>query len=424
MRIKLAYGREGLWVDLPDHNVTVVEPIDIPGLPDEEAGIRSALRDPWATLPLRELVKNDDTVAVVFSDITRPQPREQMLSVLLEEICHVPPEQIVLINALGTHRANTDDELAEMLGPSIAGSYRVVQHDAWDEPKVVHVGRTSRGHEAHVNEEYMRASVRILTGFIEPHLFAGFSGGPKAVLPGIADHRTILANHGWKMIGDSRATWGVTAGNPIWEEIREVALMTSPAFILNVALNRYQQITGVFAGEMMQAHQVGTEFVQNASIVPVSAPFDIVITSNSGYPSDLNLYQSVKGMSAAAQVVKPGGSIILAAECWDGLPDHGLYAKLLGMAGSPEELLATIGSSPETQHDQWEVQIQAQIQQRADVYVKSSYLSPDQVREALLKPCTSIEETLAVLLDQHGPDATICVLPEGPWSIPYVAQDR
>jgi len=205
-----------------------------------------------------------------------------MLSVLLGEICHVPPEQIVLINALGTHRANTNDELAEMLALSIAASYRVEQHDAWDESKVVH--------------------------------FAGFSGGPKAVLPGIADHRTILANHGWKMIGDPRATWGVTAGNPIWEEIREVALMTSPAFILNVALNRYQQITGVFAGGILQAHQVGTEFVRNASVVTVSAPFDIVITSNSGYPSDLNLYQSVKGMSAAAQVVKLGGSIILAGE--------------------------------------------------------------------------------------------------------------
>jgi len=285
------------------------------------------------------------------------------------------------------------------------------------------VGRTSFGHEVYLNGEYMRASVRILTGFIEPHLFAGFSGGPKAVLPGVADQRTILANHGWRMIGDPHATWGVTAGNPLWEEMREVALMTAPAFMLNVALNRYQEITGVFAGDMLPAHAAGIEFVRRTAVVPVPVPFDIVITSNSGYPLDLNLYQAVKGMSAAAQVVKHGGSVVLAAECRDGLPDHGLYAELLGMASSPEELLDIISSFEVARHDQWEVQVQAQIMKKAKVYVKSSYLSPAEVRSALLSPCTSIEDTLTELLDQYGPKATICVLPEGPLTISYVAQD-
>lgn len=422
MKVKLAYGREGLWVELPDRNVTVVEPTHVPGLLDEGKAICSSLRDPMGTPPLRDLVKTDDTVAVVFSDITRPQPREQMLSILLEEISHVPTEQIVLINALGTHRANTESELKAMLGASIAARYHIVQHDAWDDSKLVRVGTTSFGHEAYVNAEYLRATVKILTGFIEPHLFAGFSGGPKAVLPGVAGQSTILANHGWRMIGSPRATWGVTASNPIWEEIREVALMTSPTFMLNVALNRYQEITGVFAGDLLQAHAVGIEFVRSTSVVPISAPFDIVITTNSGYPLDLNLYQSVKGMSGAAQIVKEGGSIVIAAECWDGLPDHGQYAKLLRMASSPGELLDIIGSSEVPRHDQWEVQVQTQIQQKADVYVKSSYLTPEAVRGALLNPCSSIEETVAALLDRYGSDATICVLPQGPMTIPVVRQ--
>jgi nickel-dependent lactate racemase len=238
MKVKLAYGKEGLWVELPDGNVTVVKPAHLPGLADEEEEIRARLREPLGTRPLRELVRSDDTVAVVFSDITRPQPRQKMLSVLLDEIAHVPSDQIVLINALGTHRANTEDELSEMLGTDIAENFRVVQHDAWDEENLVRVGRTSFGHEAYVNREYVQASIKILTGFIEPHLFAGFSGGPKAVLPGVAGQRTILANHGWRMVADPNATWGVATGNPMWEEMREVALMTAPAFLLNVALNR------------------------------------------------------------------------------------------------------------------------------------------------------------------------------------------
>jgi len=423
MRVKLAYGKEGLWVELPDRNVTVVEPKYVQGLPDERKVLRAALRSPIGTPPLRDLVKPDDTVAVVFSDITRPQPRKRMLPILLEEISHVPREQIVLINGLGTHRANTEDELVEMLGRDIVANYRILQHNAWDQASMVYVGRTSFGHEVYVNAHYVRASVKILTGFIEPHFFAGFSGGPKAVLPGIADERAVLANHDAKMIADPRATWGVTKGNPIWEEMREVALMTSPTFLLNVSLNRDKQITGVFAGDLLQSHAAGTKFVASTALVPVPEPFDIVITSNSGYPLDLNLYQAVKGMSAAAQVVKPGGSIVIAAECWDGVPDHGEYGQLLQMASTPAELLAMIRSFGFVRQDQWQVQTQAQVQMKADVYVKSSHLDAGTIESAMLCPCTSVEETVGTLLDRYGPEAKICVLPEGPMTIPYVASD-
>jgi nickel-dependent lactate racemase len=421
MKVKLAYGKEGLWIELPDDNVTVVEPRFVPGLPDETEAIRSALREPIGTPPLRDLVRRDDTVAIVFSDITRPQPRKRMLPVLLEELAHVLPENIVLINALGTHRPNTEEELIEMLGREIAKGYRIVQHNAWDKGNMVYLGPTSFGHETYINGVYMGAKVKILTGFIEPHFFAGFSGGPKAVLPGLADERSVLGNHDAEMIGHPRATWGVTEGNPIWEEMREMAAKTEPTFLLNVTLNKNKEITAVFAGDVWQAHAAGTAFARKSVMVPVPEPFDIVVTTNSGYPLDLNLYQAVKGMSAAALVVKEGGSIIAAAECWDGIPDHGEYKNILKIADSPQKLLEVIKAPGFLMQDQWEAQVQAQIQLKADVYVKTSYLSDEQIREALLLPCHSIKETLAQLLKRYGPDATICVLPEGPQTVPYIA---
>jgi len=422
MRIKLAYGREGLWVDLSDDApVTIVEPRFVPGLPDEQAALVEALRSPQGTPPLRDLVHPEDTVAVVFSDLTRPMPNDRALPPLLEELAlaGVPDEHIALINALGTHRAQTEDELAALLGSGMVDRYRVVQHDAWDDESLVEVGRNRAGRPVRVNRTYVEASVRILTGFIEPHFFAGFSGGPKAVLPGISDIEAIMDNHGATMIADPLATWAVTEGNPLWEEMLWVAQRTDPTFLLNVTLNRDREITGVFAGDLVAGHCTGTDFVREKSLQPVQEPFDIVITTNSGYPLDLNLYQAVKGMSAAAQIVRPGGDIIVAAECWDGIPSHGEYRRLLWEAGSPQDLLDTVTAPGFRCHDQWEAQIQAQIQLKANVHVYADGLSDEELRHALVIPCNSIEETAAQLL-RDNPGATIAVLPEGPQTVPYV----
>jgi len=252
MRLKLAYGREGLWIDLPERNVTVVEPRFLEGLADEEAAIVQALRQPLGSPPLRELVTPHDTVAILFSDITRPTPNDRLLPPLLAELerARVPREQIALINATGAHRANTDEELRVMLGDAIVDGYRIAQHDARDRDGLVNLGRTRYGHEILLNRAYTEATVKILTGFIEPHFFAGFSGGPKAVLPGVAGGRLVLENHSTTMLDHPSATWGVTEGNPVWEEMLEVALKTEPAFLLNVTLNREQAITAVYAGDL------------------------------------------------------------------------------------------------------------------------------------------------------------------------------
>jgi nickel-dependent lactate racemase len=441
MQVRLAYGKTGLDINLPDNGyVTVVEPKFIPELPDPQRAVIDALRSPMGAAPLCDQVKATDRVGIVFSDITRASPHQLLIPAVLQELAHVLPNNIILFNALGTHRPNTEAELRVMLGDKLCdgyakpsgerGHYHIVQNNAYDLSTHVHLGLTSRGHPIWLNRELMACDVIILTGFIEPHFFAGFSGGGKALMPGMAGQPSVLGNHDTAMIADPHAAWGVTWGNPIWEEINEVALRcaTQPGkkriFLLNVTLNRDRQVTGVFAGDRDTAHAAGCAFTGVTAMIAVSHPYDIVITSNAGYPLDLNLYQSVKGMSAAAQIVKTGGAIILAADCWDGIPEHGQYRKLLGEARNPQDLLARICTPGFLEQDQWQAQIQAQIQLKADVYVYSRNLSEAQIRAALLLPCPHIEETVESLRGCFGPNASICVLPEGPLTIPYIGSEK
>jgi len=422
MQVNLNYGRNGLDVHLPD-SVDVLRTRFQPGIPDEARAITQALQEPIASLPLASLVKHGDRVTIVHTDITRATPNDRILPVLLEMLqgAGVESTDIILLNGLGTHRRQTDTELRKMLGDQIVENFLCLQHDCNDDSSLVSLGETTLGNPVRINRHYMESDVRILTGFIEPHFFAGFSGGPKAVLPSLAGKESVFSNHGLDMIAHPLATWGVTQGNPIWEEMREVALRTEPTFLLNVALNTNREITAVFAGDMLAAHASGCAYVKQNAMVAVDEPYDIVITTNSGYPLDQNLYQSVKGMSAASQIVHPGGAIIIATACEDGLPDHGLYAHLLEEAGSPYEILEMVSQPGFNVQDQWQVQIQAQIQQQAEIYVYSDGLSDDQLRRALFTPCRDIETTLKKLLTDLGDSARICVMPEGPQLIPYLS---
>jgi nickel-dependent lactate racemase len=420
MNVHLAYGRHGLDVSLSaTDRTTVLEPRYVPGLADEEAAMLAALREPIGTPPLRDLVSPDTSVAIVFSDLTRPQPRKRMLPLLLSEIDEVPPQRITLINGLATHRPNTQAELSEMVGDEILDRYRVVQHRATESDKVVRVGKTRFGRDAWVNRDYLEADIKILTGFIEPHIFAGFSGGPKAVLPAVSGAETILGNHSGQMLSDPKATWGVTYGNPIWEEMLEVASMTKPDFLFNVSLNRDKQITGVFAGDLVAAHQAGTAYVRESAMVAVEEPFDVALTTNAGYPLDLDLYQTVKGISAAAQVVRKGGAILVASQCWDGVPDHGNYKKLLWEASSPQQLWDQVTAPDFRALDQWEAFLHARLCLHADIHIYADGLSDEQIRRAMLTPCRDIESTLDELIATYGP--RLCVLPQGPMTIPYLA---
>ena len=423
MRIDLLYGRSGKTVDFPDERTTVIQPKAMSPVPDEKHAVRRGLRQPTAGAPLRDRVKPNDSVAIVFSDITRPMPNDRVLPILLGELDYVPDDQITLINALGTHRPNTPEEIRELLGAEVADRYRVIQHDCRDDDELVHLGETSWGHEAWVNRTYMESSVRILTGFIEPHLFAGFSGGPKAVLPGVAGVRTITANHGPDMIGHPRSTFGETDGNPIWEEIHEVASLTTPTFLLNVTLTEDRCITGVFSGDLEEAHRAGVDFVRQSAMVPVAEPFDIVVTTAGGYPLDISMYQAVKGIAVAGGIVKDGGAIILVSQCAEGLPGYGEYGELMRRAESASHLLEMIHQPGFAMQDQWDAQIQAGICERAKVYIYADGLTDDEIDQALGRPCVDIEETLSGLLRQYGRGARIAVLPAGPLTVPFLENE-
>jgi nickel-dependent lactate racemase len=415
----LAYGQTGLPIEVPD-TADILTSRPAPGLPDEAAAILSALRSPINAAPLREKVKPGDTVAIVHTDITRATPNALIIPILIQELesAGIKPGDITLINALGTHRPQTDSELRTMLGNRIVDNYRCIQHNAWDDANLVSYGITSRGNPVRINRAYAEADIKILTGFIEPHFFAGFSGGPKGVLPSIAGFESVLSNHGREMIAHPKAAWGVTAGNPIWDEMCEMALRTGPTFIVNVTMNDAKELTGVFAGEMVSAHAAGCALVAGHALVEVKAPYDVVITTNSGYPLDQNLYQTVKGMSAAARVVRPGGAIIMCAACNDGLPNHGEYAKLLAQCDSPQGVLDLLAQPGFQAHDQWQVQIQAQIQLKADVYVHSDGLSDDEIRRALFTP-VRLPDGLDALLSRYG--NRLCILPNGPQVIPTIS---
>jgi nickel-dependent lactate racemase len=417
--ITLSYGRSGLTVDLPVA-ADVLRPRHTAGPGDEAVAIRAALANPFGSQPLAARVKPGDRVVVAHSDITRATPNKRLLPVLLAELeaAGVRRADITLLNALGTHRQQTPAELRAMLGDFVVDHYRCLQHDAYEDANLVSLGQTSFGHPVRLNRALLEADFKILTGFIEPHFFAGFSGGPKGVLPALAGAESVLTNHGFGMVGDPRATWGICEGNPIWEEMREMALRVTPAFLVNLTLNVEKQITGVFAGDLLEAHRAGREFVREHAMVKVAAPYDVILTTNSGYPLDQNLYQTVKGMSAASQVIRSGGAILMVAGCEDGLPNHGLYAKLLAEAGSPDAILQMLAQPGYSAQDQWQVQVQATIQKKADVYVYSTGLSDEQIRRALFTPCRDIPTTLLELVQKHGP--RVCVIPDGPLTIAYL----
>ena len=421
MQVRLAYGDDGLVVDLPEDRTTVVEPSYQAGATDPAALLTTALRTPVAGPPLREIVRPGQTVAISICDGTRPQPRDLMIPAILAELDGVVrPEDVVLLVATGTHRGNTDAELRAMLTDEVVDSVRMVNHDARDRQTMVWCGRFGADVPVWLAREWVRADVRITTGFVEPHFFAGFSGGPKMVAPGLAALETVLTLHDAARIGHPRATWGVTAGNPIHDDVRAIAAATGVDFALDVVLNRDRQIVAAFGGELFAMHAAACELVGRLAMRQVAAPFDVVVTTNSGFPLDQNLYQAVKGMSAAATVTRPGGLIVCAAECRDGFPDHGTYREILTGADSPEALLTEISGRTDTVPDQWQGQIQAAIQTRARVVMHTTHLSDADLAGAHLEQTHDIAATVADALNTVGPDGRVCVLPEGPQTIPYL----
>lgn len=419
MRVRLQYGSGWIEADVAARDVTVLEPRFLSGLPDEEGAFRAAVRDPIDARPLRECVCAADRLAIVIPDATRPLATDRLLCWTLQELAHVPDKNIVIINGTGSHRANTDAELEFMAGREILKRIRVVNHSAHDPATLVPAGKSSDGRTIFLNREYVEATRRIVLGFIEPHFMAGFSGGFKGVFPALADIDSIMRYHSASVIGDPRSTWGRLEGNPTQDLIRTHGSLLPVDFCVNVTQNRDRAITGFFCGEVLAAHARGCEFARASAMVRCERAYPIVVTTNGGYPLDQNLYQSVKGMSAAAQIVREGGFILAASECRDGLPGHGNFRKLLFEHDSPAAILQTILTPGFSLYDQWEAQTLAMILAKARVGLYSS-IPASEVKRAHLEPVSDIGESLRAQLARVGCDAPVAVIPEGPMTIPYL----
>ena len=419
MKVHLQYGRDGIEVDIPSENVDVIDPKFIPGLPDESASFREAARNPIGGRPLRETIKSSDRVAIVTADITRPLPSERLFPWIFEELSHVPRKNITIINGTGSHRANTPEELDGMFGAGIARDYRIINHDAHDERTLVEVGKTGDGKTVKLNRDYVEADRRIVMGFIEPHFMAGFSGGFKGAFPAVAGIDSIMHYHRAAVLNDPKSTWGVLDGNPTQDQIRHAGSLVPIDFLVNVTLNRERQITGFFCGDTHEAHRKGCAFAKSTVMRPCEKPYPIVLTTNSGYPLDQNLYQAVKGMSAAAQIVSKGGTILQASRCNDGFPSHGNFRKLLFDHDTPKALLETVLASGFSMYDQWEAQLLANILLHAKVGLFSE-IPDEEVRKAYMEPIGDLSLHTAREIEKLGKDDRIAVLPEGPLTIPYL----
>jgi nickel-dependent lactate racemase len=421
MKINLAYGKMGLEWNVPDgYHVDIIEPQWVEGLKDQMGAVREALRSPTGSKPLKDLVSRDSKIGIIFSDVTRATPYHIILPALLKELDHVDQQNIILFCATGTHRPAPQDELETILGKEIASNYRIIQNDTNDRSQHMHAGRTSSGNEIYLNAELAACDLKILTGFIEPHFFMGFSGGGKAVMPGMAYIDTIRYNHSISMLENENARWGITSGNPLWEDVHEAVGLLSDLFLLNITLNKRRAISGVYAGDLNRAHKEGCVFAKATAMAPVDEPYDLVITSNSGYPLDLNIYQSVKGMSAAMQVVKKGGDILIAAECWDGIPDNTDFARMLVAVDNIDDLYDHVKKNEKDFQDTWQIFYEVLIQRWANVSLYTDKMDDETVRKALFSPVQDPEALIREILEKHGRDARICVLPEGPLTIPYI----
>jgi len=417
MLVRMNYGSRGLEVDVPDRNLTgILRMNKIRPLEDSSEAIRTALEEPIASEPLGCLAKREKSACVVISDITRPVPNEVILPPILDalEKNGIRREDIVILVATGIHRPNEGEELDEMLGTDIPRNYRIVNHISRDRETHEYLGITPRGVPVYVDKTYLNAGLKILTGLIEPHLMAGYSGGRKAVCPGICSVETMKIMHGPYILEDERAATGIIAGNPFHESALEIANMAGVDFILNVAMNEKRQITGVFAGDLVKAHEKGMEHVERMVKVQVDEPADIVLVSSAGYPLDTTFYQAIKGMIAAMNVVKDEGSVILVSECRDGIGG----AEFTDLVLDTRDLSSFVEKLYDPGFfvvDQWMLEEMAKVIKKARVYCYCDGVGDDVLRQLSVTPISSPEQGIRLALERQGQESKILAIPEGPY---------
>ncbi len=422
----LKYGKTGIEI-APPRNATILQANHSSG--ERGAGeVREALENPMGSPSLRRLLadRRPNSVAITISDITRAVPNKRFLPAILECITEagVPDKKVVIVIGTGMHRPSTEDERSELVGPAVLKSYTVVDHRADDPSTLVQVG--SNPYVA-INRRFAEAGFKIVTGFIEPHFMAGYSGGRKGVCPALVDLATIQRFHGYTTLADPMAREGVLDGNPCHETAVQVANVVGVDFLFNVSVSSTGGIADVYCGDLVQAHRAGCEEVRRTSGVTVDEAYDIVVTSGGGYPLDQTFYQTVKGMCMALPAIKPGGTLLVVSDCSEQL-GSAEYTSLLNHYGRGwKSFLADIAANSErTQKDQWEFQMQCRVFEKVppeQVYLFSDGLSPDMQEATGLHPilgdrpvATRVQVTLDRLVEEN-PAARIAIIPDGPYTM-------
>ena len=416
-KIKIPYSNRLLEVEIPDQNLVGIlesKAHTYHASGSQEEIVNKALDHPIGSATLEKLVQGRKNMVIITSDHTRPVPSKVTMPILVKRIRKANPDiDIKILIATGFHRPDTTEELIHKFGQEIADHEVIINHLSEDENSVVRVGTLPSGGELWLNKLAMETELLISEGFIEPHFFAGFSGGRKSVLPGVASAKTVMANHCSEFIASEYARTGVIYNNPIHKDMLYAARQAKLAFILNVVIDSEKNIINAFAGDSEQAHAEGCKFVMDlASVKAVKA--DIAITSNGGYPLDQNVYQSVKGMTAAEAVCKEGGVIIMVSACNDGHGGKSFYENMAN-AKSPEEVLNRVMKTGrnETIPDQWEFQILARILKKHTVILVSDLCDPEMIKKMHMQHAYTFEEALKRAFEIKGSDADITVIPDG-----------
>lgn len=423
MRVKLEYGKTGLDVELPGARVVrslgyqSCEP-----LADPAAVLAEKLRQPTGTAPLAELARGRKSACILICDITRPVPNRLILPQLLStiEAAGVPREKITILIATGLHRPNVGDELVELVGPEIVANYRIENHHGTVLAEHTYLGDSPRGVPIWIDTHYVEADLKITTGLIEPHLMAGFSGGRKLICPGIAALETVKVWHGPKFLEHPNADCGILDGNPVHEENTWIGRRAGCDFIVNTVIDAERQVLSIVAGDMEQAFLEGVDFVRKIVVDTVPEPVDVVVTSSAGYPLDTTFYQCVKGMTGALPIVKQGGTIILAASLSEGIGSPE-FQSLFDDNPNLEVFVERILGKDYFVMDQWQLEELAKVCRKAEVRVVSDGLPPAVLDKLFVRSAASVEAAVAESLAKHGPNATIAVIPKGPYVLAQVA---
>lgn len=417
MKTLLPYDRKRIAVEIDDRNfagmlVSKVESYE-PGLSEHEL-VEASLDHPIGSPKLEELAKGKKNIVIISSDHTRPVPSHIITPILLRRIRAAQPDaNIKILVATGFHRASTRQELIDKYGQEIVDREQIVMHVSTDDAAMVKIGTLPSGGECIVNRLAVEADLLLAQGFIEPHLFAGFSGGRKSVLPGISSYKTILADHCSEFINSPNARPGILEGNPVHKDMLYAAKTAGLKFIINVVLNGERKIMASFAGGLEEAHAKGTEFLSSLAQVK-KIDCGITIVTNGGYPLDQNIYQAVKGMTSAEATNKEGGVIIMVAGLADGTGGKGFYNNLT-QSKSPRDFLDRVAKvdRAHTVPDQWESQILARILDRHHVIVVSDLIKPELVTDMHMELATTFDAALRRAYEIQGADAKVAVIPDG-----------